>query len=214
MTNKIKCSLYIACFVIVSGTSLIAQKSAIFRGGGGDGWAYNKYVPTTSNIYKGGNSDGWGFNAYLPITASIAKGGAGDGWSWKNNIIPNSAQLYAGGAGDGWARQDMLAANLGVDIITSSQDVEMNWGENTASDIMLYPQPAQNMLTVRPIGNAYQLDNYTVKILSIIGAILISENISGGVSANIDISALPAGQYILQTYSSTQSFVKPLMIAR
>jgi hypothetical protein len=240
MIHKIKLSVLVTAFLTVSSLTLVAQKNKIFRGGtgdgyarasssyssssiykggNGDGWAYAKYLPiTTSNIFKGGTGDGWSFKNYLPTTNSfsIAKGGAGDGWSFKNSNIPVASNIYKGGLGDGWARQDLLPSPLGTDVITFVEDEQIMLEEYTASDVQLYPSPAQNVLNLRPLGKAFKNESYTVKILSSSGCVMISEKAewNDGSDARIDISGLASGQYFVQTYSSSESYIKPLLIIK
>ena len=240
MINKIKHSVLVTAFLTVSSVTLIAQKSPIFKGGSGDGyarasssysassiskggtgdgWAYSQYQPiVTSNIFKGGTGDGWGFNNYQPVanSFSIAKGGVGDGYSFKNSSIPVVSSIYKGGLGDGWARQDLLPSPLGTDIVLFVEDAPIMLDEYAASDMQLYPLPAQNVLNLKPLGKAFKNESYTVKILSSSGCVMISEKAewNDGSETRIDISGLASGQYFVQTYSSSESYIKPLLIIK
>ena len=243
MIFKLKQSVFITAFLTVSSLTLVAQKNPIFKGGSGDGyaragtstsstsasiykggsgdgWAYSKYVPTTataSNIYKGGSGDGWAFKTYLPSQNSntVSKGGPGDGWSYQKSNTPLTSNIYKGGLGDGWARQDILPSPLGTDIITFVEDSPILLDEYTAKDVQIYPVPAQNTVNLKIIGSAFKNDSYTVKILNNSGCVVWSEK--GGVNgfdSQIDISNLSSGRYFVQVYSSTESYVKPLLIVR
>jgi hypothetical protein len=240
MTNKIKHSVLVTAFLTVSSVTLVAQKNPIFRGGSGDGyarasssfssspiykggngdgWAYAKYQPTTTgNIFKGGTGDGWSFTNYQPTanSFSIAKGGVGDGYSSNNSSIPVVSNIFKGGLGDGWARQDLLPSPLGTDIITLVEDEPIVLDEYAASDMQLYPLPAQNVLNLKPLGKAFKNESYTVKILSRSGCVMISEKAewNDGSETRIDISGLASGQYFVQTYSSSESYIKPLLIVK
>ena len=240
MTNKIKHSVLVTAFLTVSSITLVAQKNPIFRGGSGDGyarasssyssafiykggsgdgWAYATYLPkSTSNIFKGGTGDGWSFKNYQPTanSFSIAKGGVGDGYSFSKSRIPVSSTIYKGGLGDGWARQDLLPSPLGTDVITFVEDEPIVLDEYAASDMQLYPLPAQNVLNLKTLGKAFKNEAYTVRILSSSGCVMISEKAewNEGNDVSIDISGLASGQYFVQTYSSSESYIKPLLIIK
>ena len=78
---------------------------------------------------------------------------------------------------------------------------------NSANSVQLYPNPTSGKLTISlPAGGAA-----SVKIVSVLGAEVYSETISGSTSHTVDMSGYENGSYLVQVTTSAYSFVKRIV---
>ncbi len=105
----------ITCWLLATAmaTAVVAQNSAIFKGGTADGWSSQNRIQSSSSICKGGGGDGWSSLNFAQASSSIFKGGEGDGWS-SLNIVQSSVSIFKGGFGDGWDSKKYIQANSGI----------------------------------------------------------------------------------------------------
>ncbi len=96
-----------------------------------------------------------------------------------------------------------------VDGKTSISNVIAVKYNSTITGISIYPNPAQDMLTIT---NAENVVNATIRILNSSGKTVMSSSDRSGRNLNMDISKLPAGSYLVQLLNngkvSTLQFVK------
>lgn len=204
--------------ILLSNTTVVAQKNLIFRGGPGDGYAFAKSLAGVTSIYKGGTGDGWAQGQYLPAntaSSNIYRGGAGDGWSFKKNATPVTANLYAGGIGDGWARQDLLPSALG-DLITEVDDKDIFQIDFAKKDIYLYPIPASKLINIKLLGNAFKNEAFLLRIINSTGSVVYSETITANNDSDtaIEIPTMSEGFYSIQAMTTAELYIKSIVIVQ
>ncbi len=80
---------------------------------------------------------------------------------------------------------------------------------NSAQNMMMYPNPANDAVTVKMSGS----DNYSLKLVNVLGAVVYSENVAKGTDVKtIDVSSMPKGVYFLTLESGAGKTSRKLII--
>lgn len=185
--------------------------NSLYFGNFGDGHSKEKLQSvltgeTLSIIFKGNNGDGADKNLLNSVfleglVLSIFNGGYGDGFSTMlkpNNYLTGlMLMLYNGGNGDGYA-SNILRSALTLDVVEHLIKI----------DVLLYPNPANHMVTLEPSDG---VEIKSIKIYDVLG-----KKIKLGVSDNntLNVSSLSDGIYLINIFSNTGSISKKLIIKK
>ena len=77
------------------------------------------------------------------------------------------------------------------DLIAKSAVVE------TLPSMVVYPNPAKNIFTIKLIENINETNTYTYKVISLVGKIVLSGNVTNN---EINISSLASGLYLIEVF--------------
>lgn len=90
--------------------------------------------------------------------------------------------------------------------------VNVNRRKVGSNDVKMYPNPAQDNLTIDYTSSA--TEDVTITVTDMTGRVLISQNrnaVQGDNQLNIDLSELPRGNYFLQLKSTTTSTIQAIV---
>ena len=158
--------------------------------------AWKEFTLTTPFSYAGGTNN-------LLVLVETNYGGAGTGTSAGpacRYTTATSKHMYIradNSAPTGTCTVNGNRPNIKINITTASQVIDIDLGgtaENTVPDLIVYPNPAKNIVTVENIGNAKTIELYTMAGLRVYTQKIESDNNF----AEIDLSNLSVGTYILR----------------
>ncbi|MGD0711557.1 MAG: T9SS type A sorting domain-containing protein [Bacteroidales bacterium] len=187
--------------IAISGNNIIAasDSGAYLSHNNGSSWtAVNTGLPSS----------------YDDINTLLSSGnnifaGTGDGVYWTNNngnswTAVNTGLSYGNGIGALAVKEDTLFAGTYTEGIWKraiSEIAGIKELNNNACNIVVYPNPATNNLTIE------SLQNTTIEITNMQGQ-LVETIVTKGNKTNIDVSALASGVYVVQARTKNGVGVK------
>ncbi len=131
-------------------------------------------------------------------------------FEYVNDMTPNTIQMRISSSGVGFFNDvniGTLTAGSYIEIDKLSLEGNLSVEEDNKWIASVYPNPAKNVIT---IDNANQS---TVSIINMMGQIVVSQYINSEY-ANIDISQLPEGTYIVRIEKGNEINTQKLNIVR
>jgi PKD repeat protein len=136
-------------------------------------------------------------------------------WSFGDNTTDNTPSPVHSYAANGTYTVRLIVGNqCGNDTVLSTVTVS-GVGTGTVSlgkeELLLYPNPASSLIT---LDNRSGLKMQSVTVLNSLGAVVIRQDGISAKKETLDISALPAGSYMLRIQTDGGSVMRRLQISK
>lgn len=114
------------------------------------------------------------------------------------DIIGAHYDASIGANGDGW-------------LIIMEDRISMDSSDSLNPNINIYPNPAQDLITIEITDNV--ISDYYLEVISLTGQIVIKTDISDNAISEVDVYNLPAGIYIFKISNNTSpTYTKKIII--
>lgn len=117
----------------------------------------------------------------------------------------------------GWYPIDIVADTFPCTLLDSAYIYGPNSVpevDGASPQISIYPNPAKGVITVEMKSEKLKVNNDGIEIYNMLGEKVYSTFNIQNSTFKIDISSLPAGQYMLRVYNQRQSITKPFEVVK
>ena len=112
-----------------------------------------------------------------------------------------ASMIFTADDGQAWSNGNAAAIRL---VIAEPIGIE----ENSTELFSVSPNPSNGVFTV----NAEKIDNYTLEVVNVLGAVVSTKTVEGSLNETVDLSNFDAGIYLVKVSTSTLENVQRIVI--